>query len=168
MTDHDDAFLEKATCYFEALNAWYETADIDVEGGALVEAVAAALGRKGLRSSLNPGHLVGYDEWVHSPVRQKSAERIASGMPFQVDIIPVPMENGEVLNCEDPVTFADATLRNEIRVKHPTVWNRIERRRAFLRDTLGIVLKDAILPVSSTPLCLPPFWLTPGRLFTRS
>jgi hypothetical protein len=34
----------------------------------------------------------------------------------------------------------------------------------FVRDKLGIAIKDTILPLSSTPLCLPPFWLAAGRL----
>jgi len=34
---------------------------------------------------LNPGHLVADEEWLCSPV---SAVRFASGMLFQIDIIP--------------------------------------------------------------------------------
>jgi hypothetical protein len=85
-------------------------------------------------------------------------------MPFQVDIIPVPMPAGWALNCEDGVVFADANLRHALSVRHPDVWRRIEARRTFMRDELGVTLKDSILPLSSTPLCLPPFWLTPDRL----
>lgn len=167
LSEHDDGFLAKATCYFDALDAWYDAADIGVDGGALFAAVAEVLNREGLRSALNPGHLVSYDEWVHSPVRPGSTERIASGMPFQVDVIPVPMANGETLNCEDPVTFADAMLRAEIAKRHPAVWARIEARRSFLKDTLGIAFKESILPMSSTPLCLPPFWLASDKLLAR-
>ena len=55
--------------------------------------------------------------------------------------------------------FADAALRAELRARHPAVIERIEARRRFARDELGIPIKDSILPLSSTPLCLPPFWL---------
>jgi Xaa-Pro aminopeptidase len=163
----NDAFLNAAFGYFEALTTWYETADIGVTGGALHEAVVAKLARAGLKSALNPGHLTGHEEWMHSPVRPGSAEKLASGMPFQVDVIPVPMPSGWGLNCEDAVTFADAELRGELRAKHPQCFARIEKRRAFMRDELGVDVKDNILPLSSTPLCLPPFWLRPDHLLAR-
>jgi hypothetical protein len=167
VTDRDDEFLAAAKAYFEGLIAWYETADIGAEGGAIFEAVNTTLAKGKLRSALNPGHLTGHDEWVHTPIRPGSTERIASGMPFQVDIIPVPMPPGWALNCEDGVAFADAKLRADLRAKHPAVADRIETRRAFIRDQLGIAVKDSILPLSATPLCLPPFWLKPGQLLTR-
>lgn len=168
LTDGDDSFLAAAKAYFEGLIAWYETAEIGVEGGAIFEAVNAALARGGLRSMLNPGHLTGHDEWVHTPIRPKSVERIAAGMPFQVDIIPVPLAPGWTLNCEDGVAIADAGLRAELKSKHPGVWGRIEARRTFARDKLGLALRESILPLSNTPLCLAPFWLAPGRLLARA
>ena len=168
ITDHDDAFLKAAIAYFGGLMAWYEAADIGVAGEAVFEAVAEALARGGLRPALNPGHLTGHDEWIHTPVRKGSAERIASGMPFQVDIIPTPLPTGWALNCEDGVVFAGAALRAELGALHPAAAGRIEARRRFIRDELGISIKDSILPLSSTPLCLPPFWLAPGRLLARA
>ena len=160
----NDAFQKVASAYFEGLLAWYETADIGVTGGALHEAVVGNLAEGGLRSALNPGHLTGHEEWMNSPVRPGSTEKLASGMPFQVDIIPVPMPAGWALNCEDPVTFADQALRDELKSRHPECFDRIEARRAFMRDELGVAVKESILPLSSTPLCLPPFWLRPDRL----
>ncbi len=167
IADHDAAFLKTAADYFDGLIAWYEAADIGVAGGAVFAAVTEALARGGLRSALNPGHLTGHDEWIHTPIRPGSAECIASGMPFQVDIIPTPMRAGWALNCEDGVVFADAALRAELKARHPAVVERIEARRKFIRNELGIPIKDSILPLSSTPLCLPPFWLAPGRLLAR-
>jgi hypothetical protein len=167
VADHDEAFLKAAGVYFDGLIAWYETADIGAAGGAIVDAVTSALARGGLRPALNPGHLTGHDEWIHTPVRPGSAERIASGMPFQVDIIPTPLPKGWALNCEDGVVFADASLRAELKERHPEVFGRIEARRRFVGDQLGVSFAEAILPLSSTPLCLPPFWLAPGRLLAR-
>ena len=89
-------------------------------------------------------------------------------MAFQVDIIPTPMPAGWALNCEDGVVFADARLRAELAARHPALMERIDARRQFVRDELGITLKDSILPLSSTPLCLPPFWLATRRLLARS
>jgi hypothetical protein len=168
VADLDDAFLKTAMAYFEGIAAWYEAADIGVAGGDLFAAVAAALAQGGLRSALNPGHLTGHDEWVHTPVRQGSAEPIASGMPFQVDIIPTPLATGWALNCEDGVVFADRALRADLAARHPAVSKRIEARRRFVRDELGVAIRVSILPLSSTPLCLPPFWLAPGRLLART
>jgi hypothetical protein len=164
IADDDEAFLKTASDYFAGLVAWYETADVNVAGEAVFAAVAEALARGGLRSALNPGHLTGHDEWIHTPIRPGSPERIASGMPFQVDIIPTPMRAGWALNCEDGIVFADATLRAELKARHPAVVERIEARRKFVRGELGIAIRDSILPLSSTPLCLPPFWLAARRL----
>lgn len=167
VVDHDDDFLDTASAYFAGLVAWYEAAEIGVEGGAIFETVRRTLARGGLRSALNPGHLTGHDEWVHTPIRPESKDRIASGMPFQVDIIPMPMPTGWALNCEDGIVFADEALRRELSIRHHEVWQRIEARRAFMRNELGVALRDSILPLSTTPLCLPPFWLAPGRLLVR-
>ena len=126
IADHDEAFLKTAAAYFDGLIAWYEAADIGVAGEAVFAAVTERLARGGLRSALNPGHLTGHDEWIYTPIRPGSAERIASGMPFQVDIIPTPMRAGWALNCEDGVVFADAALRAELKARHPAVAQRIE------------------------------------------
>ncbi len=167
IADHDNAFLKTASAYFDGLVTWYETADLGIVGKAIFAAVAETLARGGLRSALNPGHLTGHDEWVHTPIQPGSEERIASGMPFQVDVIPTPMSAGWALNCEDGIVFADAALRAELRARQPAVAERIEARRSFVRDELGIAIRDSILPLSSTPLCLPPFWLASGRLLAR-
>ncbi len=168
ISDHDGAFLKVSMDYFAGLLAWYETADIGVEGGAIHEAVVSTLARGSLKSALNPGHLTGHDEWMHSPIRPGSGERIVSGMPFQIDVIPVPMPNGWTLNCEDPVTFADEALRAEIRTKYPDISTRFDARRSFVRDTLGVEVKDNILLLSAIPLCLPPFWLNSGMLIAKA
>jgi Xaa-Pro aminopeptidase len=161
----DDAFERIAAGYFAALATWYEIADVGVAGGVLHDAVVERLASAGLRPALNPGHLTGHEEWMHSPVRPGSTERIRSGMPFQVDVIPVPMAAGQALNCEDPVTFADDGLRAELASRHPATFARIEARRAFMRDKLGVPVRPSILPLSATPLMLPPFWLSPDRVF---
>ena len=62
---------------------------------------------------------------------------------------------------------AEATckrLRREIEERYPAVWQRIQKRRAFMCDKIGVDLKPSILPLSNTPLCLPPFWLAPEKL----
>ncbi|WP_371731786.1 hypothetical protein [Shinella sp. AETb1-6] len=147
--------------------AWYETADIGIEGGAIHEAVVSTLARGNLKSALNPGHLTGHDEWLHSPIRPGSTEKIASGMPFQVDIIPVPMPNGWSLNCEDAVTFADPGLRAELTTAYPQIAARFEARKTYVKSQLGIDVRDNILLLSNIPLSLPPFWLSPSTLLAN-
>ena len=168
LSDHDDPFLKVASSYFEGLMAWYESVDIGVRGGDIFAAVTESLARGGLRSSLNPGHLTSYDEWLHSPVQPQYSGKISSGMAFQVDIIPLPLSAGHALNCEDPVVLADEALRAELAAKHPAAAQRIAARSAFMREIIGVDLKETILPLSSTPLCLAPFWLKPNLLLVRS
>lgn len=165
-TDHDEDFLDTARAYFRGLLEWYDVADIGVTGGEIFTLVTEALNEHGLDQALNPGHLVGHDEWVHTPVRLGSTETIRSGMPFQVDIIPVPMKGHWALNHEDSVTFADEALRAELARLYPEVYARIQARRAFVRDVIGVDLKPSILPMSYAPLALPPFWLASDRILT--
>lgn len=89
-------------------------------------------------------------------------------MVFQVDVIPTPLPLGWALNCEDPVVLADEALRAELAARHPDVMARIEARRAFMDQKLGISLKPSILPLGSTPACLPPFWLKSDHLLVRA
>ena len=163
----NDAFLKLATSYFRGLSVWYDVADVGVTGATLHGSVTAALAEGNLHSALNPGHLTGFEEWIHSPIRPGSAEKLASGMLLQVDVIPVPMPGHWALNCEDPVALADQALRAELKQKHPDAYARIEKRRTFVRDELGILIKENILLLSSTPLCLAPFWLKSSNLLTQ-
>jgi hypothetical protein len=167
LDDFDEDFLKLASSYFEALVSWYQTAEIGVLGGEIFSAVTDVLAKAGLKPALNPGHLVSYDEWSNSPVRPGSKSAIVSGMPFQIDIIPVPQPAGRALNCEDAVTFADQSLRAELKERHPLVWDRIERRRDFMRRVIGVDLKESILPMSNTPLWLPPFWLVSDQILVN-
>ncbi|MEI7771367.1 MAG: M24 family metallopeptidase, partial [Chloroflexales bacterium] len=148
--------------YFSAIAAWWGTLRLGLSGDELHRAVFATLEGATFRPALNPGHLIGLDEWTHSPVRPGSAERIASGMLLQCDIIPSPMPLGRALNCEDTVAVADAALRAELRATAPELWAQIEARRSFMREALGISLADELLPLSLAPAYLMPFWLAPN------
>ncbi|GAA0733216.1 Xaa-Pro aminopeptidase [Sphingomonas japonica] len=159
VTDEDAEFVTVASGYFAAIAQWYAAADIDVPGGEIHDRVTGHLADAGLRSLLNPGHLTGHEEWSHTPIRPGSSDRIRSGMHMQVDIIPTPMRDGWALNCEDSVVFADAALRSELAERHPQMWGRMQARRSFMRDTLGIAVSESVLPLSSVPACLAPLWL---------
>lgn len=162
--DEDDDFMKVAASYFAGLVRWYEVADIGVTGGVLHDAVVDALATGGLHSLLTPGHLTGHEEWSNTPVRPGSTDRILSGMHMQVDVIPTPMKAGWALNCEDSIVFADEGLRDELARAYPDVWSRIVARRKFVTETLGVNIADSVLPLSSTPLCLPPLWMKHDHL----
>jgi hypothetical protein len=160
MDQVDDAFFRQVVApYFRVMATWYQTLRIGVSGDEINTVVRAAFGDAPFNSALNPGHLVSYDEWVSSPIRPASDDRIASGMGLQSDIIPAPLAEGQSLNCEDTLAIADGTLRAEIQAQYPEMWQRIMARRAFMRDQLGITLADEVLPFSTAPAYLPPFWL---------
>jgi hypothetical protein len=84
-------------------------------------------------------------------------------MALQVDIIPATGTPYHTTNIEDGIALADAPLRAAFAAKYPEAWSRIERRRTFMQDTLGIRLKPEVLPFSNLPAYLPPFWLAPER-----
>ena len=110
---------------------------------------------------MNPGHYTGQDEWTASPVFPGSNVKLQSGMMLQMDIIPsVPGYGGA--SCEDGITIADAELREELKRTYPETWNRIQERRRFMMEELGIALKDEILPMSDMGGYMRPYVLNHG------
>lgn len=149
--------------YFEAAAAWWETIGIGVTGGELYATVMDRLGDPFFGVGLNPGHLIHLDEWVHSPVRKGSTMQLASGMALQCDIIPATGTDYFTTNIEDGMALADAATRDAFAAQYPEAWARITARRAFMENVLGMKLKPEVLPFSSIPAWLPPFWLAPGK-----
>jgi hypothetical protein len=80
-----------------------------------------------------------------------------------VDVIPATNSPYHTTNIEDGIALADETLRQSLAQQYPDAWARIQRRRTFMRDALGIRLKPEVLPFSYIPAYLPPFWLSPQR-----
>ena len=153
-------YVEKLVApYFSAVVDWYETIGIGVTGGALWKAIHDRIGDPFFGVSLNPGHLIHLDEWMHSPVFSGSDNPLRSGMAFQVDVIPATGTPYFTTNIEDGIAIADEPLREENAARYPEAWTRITARRAFMADQLGIRLKPEILPFSNIPAFLPPFWL---------
>ena len=164
----DAFFTDYVRPYFLAQAAWYASVGIRVTGGEVFAAVETALSDAGaaFRPMLNPGHLISYDEWVHSPIEPGNDTPLASGMALQCDIIPTPLPPGTALNCEDTVVLADDSLRAEIAAHHPELWARIERNRDLMRNELGLTLRPETLPLSLANAYLPPGWLAPDRVCT--
>ena len=149
--------------YFQAIAAWYATVGIGVPGGELYRAIFDRLGDPFFGIALNPGHLLHLDEWVNSPVYEGSTEMLLSGMAIQVDVIPATGTAYYTTNIEDGIALADAELRAAFAHHYPEAWSRIQARRSFMQDVLGIQLKPEVLPFSNIPAYLPPFWLAPQR-----
>jgi hypothetical protein len=149
--------------YFEAVAAWYERVGIGVRGDELYRAVHDRIGESFFGVALNPGHLVSLDEWVHSPIYEGSSETLRSGMALQVDVIPATGGPYYTTNIEDGIVLADEALRTEIASRYPEAWQRIQERRRFMTEVLGILLKPEVLPLSNIPAYLPPYVLAPWR-----
>jgi Xaa-Pro aminopeptidase len=154
--------------YFRAAVAWLETLHIGVTGAELHDAVHRHVGDPFFGVTLNPGHQIHLDEWLNSPVYAGSDIVLRSGMALQVDIIPATGTDYYSTNVEDGVVLADAALRAEFAAQFPQAWARIEARRDFMRDALGITLSEDVLPLSNTPSYLAPYLLKPDMVLTMA
>jgi hypothetical protein len=152
--------------YFTAIAEWYEAIHVGQTGGALQEIIDRHLGDPFFGIFLNPGHQISLDEWVNSPVTPASPIELRSGMAFQVDVIPATGTEYFTTNIEDGIALADEALRTEFAAQYPDAWSRIQLRRAFMREQLGISLHEDVLPLSNIPAYLPPLLLRPDRAMT--
>ncbi|HEY5579370.1 MAG TPA: hypothetical protein VIL12_06775, partial [Acidimicrobiia bacterium] len=154
--------------YFEAVAEWYGALRIGQTGAALQEIIDRRLGDPFFGIFLNPGHQIHLDEWVNSPVGPRSPIELRSGMALQVDIIPATGTDYFTTNIEDGVALADESLRQAFAAAHPSAWERIQARRRFMNDALGIALHPDVLPFSNIPAYLPPFLLRPDHAMTMA
>lgn len=147
--------------YFHAIAEWYEAIGIGVKGKTLYDIIDKRLGDPFFGVGLNPGHLLHLDEWLHSPIYKDSDYELQSGMAIQVDVIPATHSPYHTTNIEDGIALADESLCTQFAIKYPAAWERIQHRRAYMKNTLGINLKPEVLPFSNIPAYLPPYWLAP-------
>lgn len=157
-----------AAPYFACAAEWYETIGIGVTGGELDAIARKHLGTPFFNLILNPGHLIHLDEWMHTPVYPGSTETLKSGQAIQCDIIPAVGAPYHGANIEDGIALLDERGRAEMAEKFPELWQRVEARRAFMGDVLGIRLKPEVLPLSNLASAMPPYWLAPHRIFARA
>lgn len=161
--DYVDAF---AGPYFLAMASWLESIEVGSDCAAIYEATLKQLPHEMFHVELNPGHHIGYDEWPSAPFYAGSKVRLDSGMVLQSDVIPGhPVYFSS--RMEDGYALADATLRDEIRMSYPQAWARIEQRRQFLAERLGIRLKDSVLPLANTAGIIAPWGLAPRSVFSK-
>ena len=152
--------------YFGAIAEWYAALRVGQTGGVLHEIIARRLSDPFFGIFLNPGHQISLDEWVNSPIGPGSTTELRSGMYLQVDVIPATGSPYFTTNIEDGVALGDDTLRAELAADHPEMWARIQARRRFMADQLGIELHPDVLPFSNLAAWLPPFLLDPSRAMT--
>ena len=131
-------------------------------GGEVYAAVDAVLPKSEYGWQLNPGHLTATEEWLSSPIEKDSPIPLHSGMILQMDIIPRLAPYGGV-SAEDGAAIADADLREELRIRFPDTWARMQRRRDYIIHTLGIALDESVLPMSDTVGYLRPLLLAKGN-----
>ena len=162
--DYADAFVAR---YWEAAAEWYETIGIGVIGGELDAKMRARLDNDFFKLALNPGHLIHIDEWMHSPVRPGSTEAFRSSQAIQIDMIPAPGNSYFTTNIEDGIALLDERGRAEFAERFPEAWGRIEARRAFMADDLGIRMKPEVLPFSNLSGWLPAYLLKPDLAISR-
>jgi hypothetical protein len=169
--DLDEAirdYVDELTApYFACAAEWYETIGIGVTGGEIDALVKRRLGAKFFNIFLNPGHLIHLDEWLSTPIYPGSTEKLQSGQAIQLDIIPATGTPYFTSNIEDGIALLDEAGRAAFAERYPGAWRRIEGRRAFMADVLGIRLKPEVLPFSNIAGYLPPFLLSPRRVLAR-
>ncbi|RCI77228.1 hypothetical protein DNK03_21630 [Brucella anthropi] len=161
-------YVEKLVApYFETAAEWYETVGIGVSGGLLDAQVRKRLDTPFFNLILNPGHLIHLDEWMSTPIYPGSTEVLHSKSALQLDIIPATGSVYYTTNIEDGIALLDKAERSEFAERFPAAWDRIQKRRSFMADELGIVLKDEVLPFSNTSGYLRPFLLAPGLAMSK-
>jgi hypothetical protein len=165
--DLKDFYPRLASNYFDVAVAWYEKVKLGASAGEVYEAAHAARDSTLMDFAVNPGHLIGLDEWVHSPFQPASTCRLRSGMAIQMDIIPVSKGPFCYSNVEDGIVLADEKLQGEIAGRHPACWERIQAKRDFMTGALGIGLDPTVLPLSNTPAWLCPYAMDPGTVFVK-
>lgn len=159
----EDYLEALAAPYFSALVAWLEGVRVGMTGGEMWELVDDVLPRERFGWTLCPGHLTAEEEWLCSPVYEGSTEPLESGMVFQTDVIPsLPGYAG--VSAESTCALADRELRASVAASYPELWARIERRRAYVRDAIGICLPDDVLPLCGTLAYLRPYLLSSRAL----
>ncbi len=160
----EDYLDQIAKPYFNAYVAWLENIKCGMEGKEIYDLIEAELPKAKYGWGLCPGHLIGEEEWMASPIYDGSQEKLESGMLLQIDVIPsVSGYNG--ISAESTVLIADEKLKADIKRQYPDVFNRMTARREFLIQELGIKLSDDIMPMCSTVAYLRPFLLAHDKAF---
>jgi Xaa-Pro aminopeptidase len=162
-------FYEQYVCnYFSVVSAWYQSLKVGVTAGSVFAEAERMRNPELFSFALNPGHFIHLDEWTNSPFSLGNGTVLQSGMAIQADIIPIPRKPICTSNMEDGVVLADAKLRSTLASMYPEMWRRIEARRQFMKDEIGVKLDESVLPLSNIPMWLPPFALNTETVLVNS
>ena len=147
--------------YLQAMSDWCALMRPGVAGGEVWAAMQKALPLALFGVTLNPGHLIGDDEWLSSPIAERSVVPLASGMAMQCDVIPGHPLYGST-RMEDGYVIADSTLLAALASRFPLVAARIAKRQAFMRQVIGLAVPETLLPLADTCGIVAP-WLLDAR-----
>lgn len=149
--------------YVAALSQWFSMMRPGVSGGEVWAQMRHALPFETFGVYLNPGHLIGLDEWMSSPIYQGSAEPLASGMAMQCDVIPGHPVWGST-RMEDGYVIADADLRDDLAARYPAVAARCAKRAEFMKTVIGLDVPDTLLPLADTCGIVAPYLFDPTQV----
>ena len=158
--DYVEAF---AAPYVAAMSEWCALMRPGVLGGHVWRKMMQALPFDRFGVTLNPGHLIGLDEWLSSPIREGSADVLASGMAMQMDVIPGSAVYGST-RMEDGYVIADAALRAALARDFPNVARRCDARARFMREVIGMDVPDSLLPLADTCGIVAPYLFDPAQV----
>lgn len=163
LNDVDENYLEEVVIpYYQAYNFWFDNIEIGKNGGEFYDEFSQFYPQETYGWELNPGHLTADEEWLASPFFSGSDKTVQSGMIFQVDFIP-NQDGHHGVSAESTVAIADEQLRADIQNEYPELWEKIEKRRAYMKKELNIDLKEELLPMCSTLAYYRPFLLNPDQ-----
>lgn len=148
--------------YTRAMSDWCGMMRPGVAGGAVWAMIHDRLPAD-FGITLNPGHLIGLDEWMSSPIGPESGIPLASGMAMQMDIIPAHPGWGST-RMEDGYVIADEDLREELVRKHPNAARRCALRAEFMTRVIGMEVPDSLLPLADTCGIIAPWLLDPAQV----
>ena len=144
--------------YFSAVTAWYQEICEGATGGQVYAAVKKVVGNlEAFGIGLNPGHTIHTDEWTNSPFAENSDEILHSGMAIQCDFTAAFPTKGISVHAEDGIIIANRAMQEEIRKISPDSFKRMQTRRDFMNNILGIHLAPDVLPTSDMPAVIFPY-----------
>lgn len=149
--------------YVAAMSLWCSMMRPGVAGGVVWDRMMQALPFDPFGITLNPGHLIGQDEWISSPIAEGSDMALQSGMAMQMDVIPGHPVYGST-RMEDGYVIADAALRSDLALRFPAVAARCAARAVFMRDVIGMEVPETLLPLADTCGIVAPYLLDPAQV----
>lgn len=158
--DYVETFVQP---YVQAMSDWCGMMRPGVSGGYVWNHMMAALPVETFGVTLNPGHLIGLEEWMSSPIREGSTDPLASGMAMQMDVIPSHPVYGST-RMEDGYVIADTALRESLARDFPNVARRCAARARFMREVIGLDVPETLLPLADTCGIVAPYLFDPAQV----